>query len=117
MPQLSKTEHEWIVALAGDGKGTPGEVEERQSEQEQVAAQKRKLIEQMAEALDRVRDAIAEGERYELVIKGRFRDKKVKSVQKASKTFEEVETEEAIKKAEALSAAQKKKILEAHQKA
>src|SRR5262249_39816356 len=83
----------------------------------EIAAEKEKLIEQMVAALDLVRDEIAEGERYELVIKGFLRDKTVKSVQKASKTYEEVETMEDIKKAQALSEAQQKKIFEAHQKA
>ena len=110
MAQLTDVERKWIVDLTGDGAAKPGEIEEQAQKAEETAALKRKLIEQMTEALDLVRDEIAEGERYELIIKGRFRDKKVQSVQKAKKTFEEVETMEDIKKAEVLSAAQQKKI-------
>src|ERR1041385_425898 len=116
MPQLTDVERKWIVDLTGDG-AKPGAVEEEQQQAEDTAARKQKLIQQMTEALDLVRDEIAEGERYELIIKGRFRDKKVKSVQKASKTYEEVEMKEDIKKAEALSEKQQKKIFEAHKKA
>src|SRR5882724_5404273 len=117
MAQLTDVERKWIVDLTGDGAAKPGEIEEQEQKTEETAALKRKLIDQMTEALDLVRDEMAEGERYELIIKGRFRDKKVQSVQKAKKTFEEVETMEDIKKAEVLSAAQQKKIFEAHKKA
>src|SRR5256885_15551850 len=99
MPQLTEPERKWIADLTGDGPGKPGVLEEQQQKSDETAAQKQKLLEQMAAALDLVRDEIAAGERYELVIKGRFRDKKVKSVEKAKKTFEEVETQEDIKKA------------------
>src|ERR1051325_4859284 len=117
MPPLTAPELKWITDLAGDGKTTSGAVTDQQRNDDAIFARKQQLLEQMAAALDLVRDEIAEGERYELTIKGRFSDKTIKSIEQAGKTFEEVETREDIQKAEALSIAQQKKIFEAHQEA
>src|SRR5437588_435054 len=115
MPLLTEDELKWIVDLTGDGAGAPGALENEENGDNLNSTRKEKFIDQMTTALDRVRDAIKAGEDYELTIKGKglSRDKKARSIQPANKTFDEVETQEDMKKAELLSEQQQKKIFEA----